>query len=241
MLLQLVGLACISLAIAQNATVNLLPLPKQYTNGTIPICIADDFKVTVTSPNPPPDLNDAIGRMTSRLWNNRHEYLSVTFGAEFFPDRSRPCTAWLHTLEVSVTGNSSQAIGEAVLEEPEDRMLLEGYNLTLPTKGSATLTSINALGVFRGLSTFEDMWFYLAPQGQNGNTLGRRWSNGEALYAPFAPYTVEDWPTFPWRSFLLDTSRHFFPVAIIHKVRWLCDKQSAETRCSYLIPWRWSR
>ena len=96
---------------------------------------------------------------------------------------------------------------------------MEAYNLTVPVDGTAVIKANSALGLFRGLTTFEDMWYYLAPQGSGGNNLRKRWSNGEALYAPFGPYEVSDSPAFGWRAVLLDTSRNFYPIADIQSVR----------------------
>jgi hexosaminidase len=38
------------------------------------------------------------------------------------------------------------------------------------------------------------------------------------VYAPFAPYEIEDKPQFPWRSVLFDTSRNYFRIKTIKKL-----------------------
>ncbi|GAA3763750.1 hypothetical protein GCM10022270_23750 [Terriglobus aquaticus] len=88
-------------------------------------------------------------------------------------------------LTVSTAGAS-----KAVQELGED----ESYVLKVSTTG-ATLTAPNTLGVLRGMQTF----LQLIHLGQSGfvvdNTL------------------VRDQPRFPWRGLLLDSSRHFQPIA----------------------------
>jgi N-acetyl-beta-hexosaminidase len=37
-------------------------------------------------------------------------------------------------------------------------------------------------------------------------------------FAPSAPYIISDKPAFPWRGFMLDTSRNFFSKQTILKV-----------------------
>ncbi|ORX38063.1 glycoside hydrolase superfamily [Kockovaella imperatae] len=208
----------IPLVRGQNTTINLWPEPKTYTAGNTPVCIADDFKINIPGDNVPQDLWDAVGRASSRIWNTKHEYLSVNWGAEFFNDFSNPCEHYLHSLDLVFSSENRNSIRSVVKQQPVERMALEQYNLTIPLNGSATVIATNALGLYRGLTSFEGLWFYLAPPGQGGNTMRKRWSGGEALYAPWAPYEIQDAPSFPWRSVLLDTSRHFYPLQDLRKM-----------------------
>jgi hexosaminidase len=97
----------------------------------------------------------------------------------------------------------------------------EGYVLRIEANGQARLKANSTLGLFRGLSTFEQFFYRLPPaldqqrhlQAQLGTDAARR----SLIYAPFAPYNIEDYPSFPWRSFLLDTSRHYFPIRALLK------------------------
>ena len=214
----LLSVAVLPESLAQNATINLWPLPKSYTAGNTPVCLADDFKISITGDNVPQDLWDAVGRASSRIWATKHEHLDTSFGADYFDDASNPCQHWLHSLDLVFSSGNYDSIRSCVKQQPEDRIKLEEYNMTIPTDGTGTITATNALGLFRGLTSFEGLWYYLAPQGQSGNYMRKRWSGGEALYAPWAPYEIHDYPSFAWRSVLLDTSRNFYPIADLQKM-----------------------
>ena len=57
----------------------------------------------------------------------------------------------------------------------------EAYNLTVPATGAdATLVAKTTLGLLRGLTTFEQLWFTL----------------GNATYTPSAPFAIQDAPAF---------------------------------------------
>ncbi|KAI5118086.1 hypothetical protein M0805_007736 [Coniferiporia weirii] len=76
----------------------------------------------------------------------------------------------------------------------------ESYVLTVPTKGtSATLSANTTLGLLRGLTTFEQLWYTY---------------NGD-IYTLEAPVEITDEPAFPYRGFMLDTARNYFTVADI--------------------------
>ncbi|KAF7357392.1 Beta-hexosaminidase [Mycena sanguinolenta] len=90
-------------------------------------------------------------------------------------------------------------------------------SLTLSLTGKGSVQSISAqavaplesrveganstLGLFRGLATFGQIWFDL---------------NG-ATYTLSAPIQISDSPAYPYRGFMLDTARNYFPVADIKR------------------------
>jgi len=79
---------------------------------------------------------------------------------------------------------------------------VEGYTLTIPADGSAASLKANStLGLFRGLTTFGQFWYDL-----QGTT-----------YTLAAPFNIVDSPAYPYRGFLLDTARNYFPVADIKR------------------------
>ncbi|CAG0890887.1 unnamed protein product [Darwinula stevensoni] len=76
----------------------------------------------------------------------------------------------------------------------------EKYLLQLNTdkaKGGATLSASSIWGILRGLETFSQIVHYHDCQFLVNTTF------------------IEDWPRFPWRGLLLDTSRHFLPKTTI--------------------------
>jgi hexosaminidase len=200
---------------------NVLPLPTKYDIGSEVICLSSDFQISV-DPAASQDLHDAIGRTLEHLQDCKHEYLSIWHGSEFFQDSSE-CKHWLSSLVLSFDSNthSSSSILDGAIQQPEDRMEWEAYHLTVPTNGTATLTSASALGLFRGLTTFEALFFYLPEQSDySSQMMSKRWNwQGGWLYAPFGPYEIWDKPAFGWRSVLVDTSRQFFSIKSLKSVR----------------------
>ncbi len=89
----------------------------------------------------------------------------------------------------ALTVRTAQA-GKPVQELGED----ESYTLEVGPAG-ASLTAANPLGVLRGMQTFLQL---IHPAG-----------NGFAIDA----VTIHDKPRFPWRGLMLDSSRHFQPMA----------------------------
>lgn len=194
--------------------INVLPLPDKYTIGSEVICLSSDFQIYLDS-SAPQDLHDAVGRTLEHLKGLKHEYLSVYHGTEFFPDGAS-CGNWLSSLSLSFEGDehASESIWDGAIQQPEDRPTWETYHLTVPTNGTGTLSSATAIGLLRGLTTFEALFFYLPEHSDySGQELTRRWNwEGGYLYAPFGPYELWDKPSFGWRSLHTDTSRNFFSV-----------------------------
>ncbi|KAJ2926079.1 hypothetical protein H1R20_g11013, partial [Candolleomyces eurysporus] len=101
-------------------------------------------------------------------------------------------------------GGSGQGTPKSISEEAvaaiESRA--EAYTLTVPADGSeAVLTASSSLGLFRGLTTFGQLWYDL----------------DGATYSLQAPISINDSPAYPYRGFMLDTARNYFPIADIKR------------------------
>jgi len=105
----------------------------------------------------------------------------------------------LSQLTLSLTkGASVNSITAEAQKAPEARK--ENYTLTVPSDGSsATITADSTLGLLRGLTTFGQLWY--------------EWEG--TTYAIATPIQIQDSPAFPYRGFMLDTARNFFPVSDI--------------------------
>jgi hexosaminidase len=78
----------------------------------------------------------------------------------------------------------------------------ESYSLTVPADGSTAVLKANStLGLFRGLTTFSQLWY----------------TSGDSIYTLQAPIQIDDSPAFPYRGFMLDTARNYFPVSDIKR------------------------
>lgn len=184
----------LGLILASSATAKLTgwPTPASANTGDSTLCLSDDF-CFVTPEGAPQDLCEAAERATERLKQLKHRYLSPTRGSEFFPNGAG-CGSTLSKLHLKLDGDGT-SIEELSHRMAEERPALEAYKLSLNGEnGSASSSS--SLGLLRALATFETLFYRL----------------DDKLYAPFAPYEIDDKPLFPWRAVLLDTSRNFFSV-----------------------------
>ncbi|KAF5343340.1 hypothetical protein D9758_014183 [Tetrapyrgos nigripes] len=79
---------------------------------------------------------------------------------------------------------------------------VEGFSLTVPPDGSqAELKANPTLGLFKGLTTFSQLWYDL---------------DGIA-YTVEAPIAIMDEPAYPYRGLMLDTAGDYFPIADIQR------------------------
>ncbi|KAI0754519.1 N-acetylhexosaminidase [Daedaleopsis nitida] len=190
-LLLLVSSAC--------GVFGLWPLPGSLSKGNVALKLAPDFDIHLNIQNAPQDLMDAVTRNTFHLRNDKLGRLVVGRG---LGDRNAIMHGnTLSSLQVSLTpGAIARTItAEARLAIGSRR---EEYALVVPADGSAASLSANStLGLYRGLTTFEQLWYHW---------FGR-------IYTLEAPISIIDSPAYPWRGFMLDTSRNFFPVSDIKR------------------------
>ena len=80
----------------------------------------------------------------------------------------------------------------------------ENYTLTLPsTSGVAVATADTQWAALRALETFSQLFQW------SGNSIPTSYGCAQA------PVMVNDYPRWPWRSVLIDSSRHFLPTSAV--------------------------
>ena len=138
-------------------------MPRDLETGTTLLKLSSNFDIKVNDiPKPPQDLLDAISRTKSRLQTDQLHRLIVGRGAN---DSAALTNApSLAQLTVTLTPNSPpiQSIMKEATKEMTTRS--ESYSLTIPDKdqGVATLTANSSLGLLRGLTTFEQLWYQVS-------------------------------------------------------------------------------
>ncbi|KAI0671147.1 N-acetylhexosaminidase [Trametes maxima] len=191
--MKLLALAVL-LATAYSPVLALWPQPQSIETGSSTLRLAPGFQITVTGHGVPGDLLAAVGRTKKALFSDKLGRLVVGRGAADAPTFAQAKSLSRLTLTLG-KGASFASITSEAQKAPEDRD--EAYHLVLPADGSgATITANSTLGLFRGLTTFSQLWY------EHGNT----------VYTVNAPVTIQDAPAYPYRGFMLDTARNYFPV-----------------------------
>ncbi|KAL5523179.1 NAG1_1 [Sanghuangporus sanghuang] len=181
------------------------PRPRSMSSGTQALRLSPNFTVTPTfDPSNASDIASAIMRMQALIQSDKLGRLVVGRGSS---DASAIQTAdELDSLELSLNGANSSGPGSISNIATEAQKPLserdESYTLMIPSDGSAaTLSANTSLGLFRGLTTFSQLWYDF-----DGVT-----------YTVNVPMVIEDAPAFPHRGFMLDTARNFFPASDIKR------------------------
>lgn len=141
----------------------LWPIPRSLKTGTTLLKLSDNFDIRLSEiPQPPQDLLDAISRTKSRLQTDKLQRLNVGRGAS--DSAALPCAPSLAQLTVALTPNSPPI--KSIMEEATKKIATrsESYSLTIPAteNGEATLTANSSLGLLRGLTTFEQLWYQVS-------------------------------------------------------------------------------
>ncbi|KAJ7046461.1 N-acetylhexosaminidase [Mycena alexandri] len=177
----------------------LWPLPTGLSLGTTPLTLAKGFNIKISIPNAPADLVAAVERAKGFLANDKLQALVIDRGASSASAIAKAKALPSLTLSLASTTNVKSISKEAVAPI-ESR--IESYTLTVPADGSGAVLKANStLGLFRGLATFGQLWY--------------DWEG--ATYTLSAPVQISDSPAYPYRGFMLDTARNYFPVADIKR------------------------
>ncbi|EAU86209.2 beta-hexosaminidase [Coprinopsis cinerea okayama7 len=179
----------------------LWPIPNDITTGTSPLRLARDFSINLNGVrHAPKDLVDAVSRTQHFLREDKLQLLVPDRGASLKSSISN--SPFLKSLTVTLNSRTAKtrSIAEEAIADIGTRQ--EGYTLTVPADGSeAVLTANSTLGLFRGLTTFSQLWYEL-----DGH-----------VYTVQAPVSIRDAPQYVYRGLMLDTSRNYFPIADIKR------------------------
>jgi hexosaminidase len=236
-------LSLIALSTVNRQVRALWPHPRYVSNGTSIVTLSDDFTIEVSgnsASGASSDLKSAIERTTVRLDKDRLERLVVGRGSadEAVVKSSKyEITALQVQISSSSSSNGSGSIADEVNKKLEDRD--ESYNLSVPVDTQvATIYANTSLGALRGLETFSQLVYFVPEDGGDdtalvgraqvhtdplGRTLGIRGMNDTGVkgcgqrYIMGAPIEIRDEPAFPYRGFLLDTSRNFYGIEDIER------------------------
>ncbi|EIN12327.1 N-acetylhexosaminidase [Punctularia strigosozonata HHB-11173 SS5] len=176
------------------------PLPTTIKTGRNVLRLADEFSIQITFPNPPTDLVDAVSRTEHYVKSDHLGRLVVDRGQSDLGVLEEAMQ--LTTLRVELVDGAPQirSISEEATRDISERN--EAYSLDIPSTGGPAMLSANtSLGLFRGLATFSQLWYTV----------------DNIIYNLEAPVSIDDVPELPYRGFMLDTSRHFFPVSDIKR------------------------
>lgn len=159
--------------------------------------VSPAFYFDVQVEGAPADLYEAVAQAQYYLANDKLGRLVVGRGANDTTALASAKTLSKLTLSLTSWATTEPISSEAV--KPLGTRS-EEYALTIPADGSAaTLTANSTLGLYRGLTTFNQLFYYY-----NGVT-----------YTLLAPIAITDTPAYPFRGLALDTARNYYPVSDI--------------------------
>jgi hexosaminidase len=177
-----------------SRTYALWPLPTSLSTGTTALTLASNFDISTSSIcDPPQDLLDAISRTKAYLRTDQLEALVVGRGASYVSSlqAARSLSSLVLSYDIGWHTGNVTSISQEAMDVIENRV--EGYVLDVPEDGSAaTIKANSTLGLFRGLTTFGQLWYYF----------------NNITYTVEAPVSIADSPVYPYRGFMLDTSRN---------------------------------
>ncbi|KAK7050523.1 beta-hexosaminidase [Favolaschia claudopus] len=195
-------LSLITLSALLPSAFALWPLPTGLSQGSTPLRLSKGFDIKIAIPNAPADLVAAVQRTKGFLTHDKLQALVVDRGASSASAiaKAKSLPSLTLSLAAAPKGGSVKSISAEAVADLETRA--EGYTLTIPADGSGAVLKANStLGLFRGLTTFSQVWYDWKGTG----------------YTLSAPFQISDAPKYPYRGFMLDTARNYFPVSDIKR------------------------
>lgn len=135
----------------------LWPIPSSLSSGTAAVKLSPNFAIHLDVAHPPADLLSAISRTRSRLHSDTFERLVL--GRASADAQAIKKAHIVTSLTVGLRpGSPARSIAEETTKSLGDKD--ESYELSVPDEGpSATLVANSTLGLLRGLTTFEQLWY----------------------------------------------------------------------------------
>ncbi|KAG1739453.1 glycoside hydrolase family 20 protein [Suillus paluster] len=190
-------LALVAGCLLPSGVLGLWPIPTNLETGMTALKVSPAFYFDVQVEGAPVDLYEAVAQAQYYLETDQLGRLVVGRGAN---DTTALVGAkMLSKLTLSLTsGATAEPIASEAVKPLGTRS--EEYALTIPADGSAaTLTANSTLGLYRGLTTFNQIFYYY----------------GGVTYTLLAPIAITDTPAYPFRGLALDTARNYYPVSDI--------------------------
>jgi hexosaminidase len=131
-------------------------MPTNFQTGNSSVILDRSFSIQFHGGRAPSDLQDAISRTNGFLKNDKLGRLVVGRGASDASSIKRAKS--LRNLVLSLTSRTANTIASEATKELTTRD--ESYELKVPSDGSdATLKANTTLGLFRGLTSFSQLWY----------------------------------------------------------------------------------
>ena len=156
----------------------LWPQPQNLQTGSSALRLDPSFAIDVAIPNAPQDLLDAAERTLALVFSDQLGRLVLGRGEGDLPAVKAAKALCTLKLCLSAPGAPDPIAKEAILPLGSRD---EAYSLVVPDDGSeAVLSAKSTLGLFRGLTTFGQMWY----------------TASGTIYTLGAPVSIQDWPAY---------------------------------------------
>lgn len=213
MLAPMLSICVVLLAAVVPPVLAIWPAPKSFTKGSSVLYLHQNIHITYNGdflpytygysprgPNSREIVQAAVSRAMGSIFDNKFvPWMLYDRGqlSKHEPDVYKG-QKWLTTFKIRQTAEDHPSAFKPLAGEVD-----ESYKLEVTADGEVRLTAVSSIGILHGLETFTQLFF--------------QHSTGTFWYTPFAPLTIEDAPKFPHRGVMLDTARHWFPVADIKR------------------------
>ncbi|KAF8843280.1 N-acetylhexosaminidase [Paxillus ammoniavirescens] len=178
----------------------LWPLPQSLTTGSDLVVLSKNFNIKLSMNNPPKDLQDAVSRTEHYLSHDNLGRLLIGRGSSDATAIETAKQLSVLTISLSCGVDTARSLSDEAMDDVESRD--EKYILSVPSDGTPAMLHANStLGLFRGLTTFSQLFY----------------EYDGVIYAPETPIEIEDWPAYPYRGLMLDTARNYYPVSDIKR------------------------